>query len=154
MSMSQASRLFYGVFLNEDEEQAQVIAQQLIDCGVFTDNESLDGSASVVHWFNDEALDSAASIVHRFAEELRAQYTAPLTTDNGITYDHLYLINGQPWDGDPLYFVGYPMDSKSLEFEEKIHPGIKAAVDAELARFAEEVGLTLTPDVHRVTSWG
>lgn len=138
MSMSQASGLFYGAFLNEDEEQAQVIAQQLIDRGVFRD---------------DEALDSAVSIVHLFNEELRAQYTAPLTTDNGITYAHLYLVNGQPWDDDPLYFVGYPMDSKSIEFEEKLHPGIMAAVDAELARFAEEVGLTLTPDVHRVTSW-
>ncbi|MDA8205203.1 MAG: hypothetical protein M0Z36_03975 [Thermaerobacter sp.] len=152
MSMSQASRLFYGVFLNEDEEQAQVIAQQLIDRGVFTDDEAVDSAASVVHWFNDEAL-SAGAIVHGLNAELSAQYTAPLTTDNGITYAHLYLINGQPWDGDPLYFVGYPMDSKSLEFEEKLHPGIKATVDAELARFAEEVGLTLTPDVHRVTSW-
>lgn len=40
-----------------------------------------------------------------------------------------------------------------MEYEEKIHPEIKAAVDVELAQFAEESGFAITPDVQRVTSW-
>ena len=139
MSMSQASGLFYGAFLNEDAYQAQKVARQLIDRGVFSD---------------DEALDCAVSKVHLFDTDFRGQYTAPMTTEHGITYAHLYLVNGQPWDDYPLYFVGYPMDSNTMEYEEKLHPGIKAAVDAELDRFAKESGFAIVPDVQLVTSWG
>lgn len=138
MSMSQASALFYGAFLNEDEDQSQDIAKQLINRGVFLDDEGLDDSMMTAHFFE---------------EEPREDYVLPITTEHGVTYDHLYLVNGQPWDDYPLYLVGYPMDSKTLELEEKLYPGIKATVDAELARFAEESGLTLTPGVQLVTSW-
>jgi len=139
MSMSQASALFYGAFLNTEEHQAADIARQLIDRGVFSD---------------DEALDCAMDDVHLFGAEFRAKYTAPITTEHGITYPHLYLVNGQPWDDSPLYFIGYPMDSKAMDLEEQLHPGIQTAVEAEIAQFAVESGFEITPEVQLVTSWG
>ena len=140
MSMSQHTARMYGAYLpgtyREQLERLMAIGVAMEDPADPTEPLCLTDVSAL-----PDARDEVASFY-------RGDPSNPLEV-----FPHLYLVDGQPWDEAPLYFIGWPMDARTLEQEEALHPGITRHVNEELVRLNQVTGWVLAPLVEDVTHW-
>ena len=117
--------LFYGAYLNENSRDADRVESLLIQRGLFA---------------SADAIRESSYRVDDFFPENPEKVMLPLRTDDGTVYFHLYLIDNQPWEEPPRYFVGYPVYGPPMSIEQLL---VQSMVDLDLERFCTNSRLSL-----------